>query len=313
MFISIGGIEQWVQICGSGVGQPALLYLHGGPGGTSVPAAAAWKSWEVHFTVVHWDQRGAGRTFGRNGAAGCGRLTLERMVQDGIEVAQFLISRLQVPKILLVGHSWGSALGIHMIKRRPDLFAAFVGTGQLVSMRDNEEYNYRWALGRAQRLGDQNAIEALRAIGPPPFSDWTALKSLREWADRLVDGDGDSVQPRPDPIAPDFTAAEVPTMLEGAEFSRRQLLEELNAIDLRSLGPTFEIPIFLFEGTHDQQTPLELAERYLDSLSAPHKELVRFEGCHHFVVMNRPDAFLAELVARVRHYVPANRSSNLES
>jgi pimeloyl-ACP methyl ester carboxylesterase len=74
----------------------------------------------------------------------------------------------------------------------------------------------------------------------------------------------------------------------------------LNAIDLPSLGTAFDVPIFFFQGSHDQQTPIELAEQYLDSIVAPHKELVRFEGCHHFVVMNRPDAFLRELLARVR-------------
>jgi len=132
MYVPIGGIEQWIQIGGQAPSHPVLLYLHGGPGGTSVPAAAAWQPWEAHFTVVHWDQRGAGRTYRRNGAAGCGRLTLERMVQDGIEVAEFLIAHTGQPKIFLVGHSWGSALGIHLLKRRPELFSAYVGTGQLV-------------------------------------------------------------------------------------------------------------------------------------------------------------------------------------
>jgi len=126
MYIQIGGIEQWIQFGAQAPDHPVLLFLHGGPGGTSVPVAAAWRSWEDHFTVVHWDQRGAGRTFRKNGESGCGRLTIELMVKDGIEVAEFLISHLAQPKILLVGHSWGTALGIHMLKRRPELFSAFV-------------------------------------------------------------------------------------------------------------------------------------------------------------------------------------------
>jgi pimeloyl-ACP methyl ester carboxylesterase len=303
LYVSIGGIEQWVQIGEVVPGHPVLLYLHGGPGGTSVPAAAAWKPWEAHFTVVHWDQRGAGRTFRKNGETGCGRLTIERMVQDGIEVVEFLTARLNVPKILLVGHSWGSALAVYMLKRRPDLFSAYVGTGQLVNMQLNEEYNYRRQLEQAERLGNQEALQVLHVMGPPPYSDWNSLQTLREWTDRLAEGGGDPVQPRPTPIAPDFTAEEVPSMLQGAEFSRRELLPQLNAIDLPSAGLTFELPIFFFEGTHDQQTPMELAEQYLASISAPHKELVPFENCHHFVVMNRPEAFLQELLARVRHYL----------
>jgi pimeloyl-ACP methyl ester carboxylesterase len=215
-------------------GLPVLLYLHGGPGGTSVPAAAAWKPWEEHFTVVHWDQRGAGRTFGKNGEAGCGRLTVDRMVEDGIDVAEFLIDHLQQPKILLVGHSWGSALAVFMLKRRPELFSAFVGTGQLVNMRRNEEYNYRRQLRQAERRDNQDALQALRTIGPPPYSDFSSLLTLREWTDRLTEGDGDPLQPRPTPIAADFTAEEIPTMQQGAAYSRKELLEELNAIDLVS-------------------------------------------------------------------------------
>jgi pimeloyl-ACP methyl ester carboxylesterase len=300
MYVPIGGIDQWVQIGCSRPGLPVLLYLHGGPGGTSVPAATAWKPWEEYFTVVHWDQRGAGRTFRKNGAAGCGRLTVDRMVEDGIEVAEFLIGHLHQPKILLVGHSWGSALAVFMLKRRPELFSAFVGTGQLVNMRRNEEYNYSRQIQQAERRGNQDALQALRAIGPPPYSEFSSLLTLREWTDRLTEGDGDALQPRPTPIAADFTAEEVPAMQQGAAYSRKELLEELNAIDLPSLGPAFAMPIFFFEGSHDQQTPIELAEEYFSTISAPNKGFVRFEGCHHFVVMNRPDLFLRELLTHVR-------------
>jgi pimeloyl-ACP methyl ester carboxylesterase len=300
VYVQIGGIEQWLQFNENQPDNPVLLYLHGGPGGTSVPVSAAWKPWEEHFTVVHWDQRGAGRTFAKNGETGCGRLTVERMVEDALEVTQFLIDTLQKPKVLLVGHSWGSALAVYMLKRCPELFSAFVGTGQLVNMRENEEINYRRQLQQAEVAANQEAIAALRAIGPPPYSDWRAFKALREWADRLAEGEGDSVQPRPTPVAPDFTPDEVPTMLRGAEFSRAELLGELWATDLPSLGVNFPVPIFFFQGTCDQQTPIELAERYFASIVAPHKEFVRFEGCHHFVVMNRPEAFLQELVTRVR-------------
>jgi pimeloyl-ACP methyl ester carboxylesterase len=300
MYIQIGGIEQWLQIGGQAPNHPVLLFLHGGPGGTSVPVAAAWRPWEDHFAVVHWDQRGAGRTFAKNGESGCGRLTIELMVKDAIEVAEFLISHLAQPKILLVGHSWGSALGIHMLKRRPEMFSAFVGTGQLVNMWKNEEYNYRRQMEQAERLGNEEAVRALRAIGPPPFPDRSSLITLREWADRLAEGDGDSPEPRPSPRAADFKAEEVATMLQGAEFSRKALYEELRQVDLPSLGVKFDVPIFFFEGTHDQQTPMELAQQYYDAIEAPHKGFVRFEGCHHFVVFNRPDAFLRELLTHVR-------------
>ena len=308
MFVPIGGIEQWVQVgdgsAGASAGSPSrpvLLYLHGGPGGTSVPASAAWKPWDEYFTVVHWDQRGAGRTFRRNGAEGCGPLTLDLMVRDGLEVVEYVLGALTPSsrRVLLVAHSWGTALGVHMLKRRPELFSAYVGTAQLVNMRENEDYNYRWTLRRAELLGNAAALEAVRALGAPPFSEWKNLQTLREWSDRLAEGDGDPLLPQPRPMPPDFSRDDVPPMMAGAEFSRRQLLGELFTIDLPALGLEFEVPMFFFHGACDHYTPAELAERYCASISAPHKEFVRFEGCHHFVVMNRPADFLRELVTRV--------------
>src|SRR5882757_7920546 len=138
MYVQIGGIQQWIEFGGAARDHPTLLYLHGGPGGSSRPAAKAWHHWEEHFTIVHWDQRGAGRTFGRNGEAGCGALTIDRMVSDGIEVAGFLSRHLRHDKVVLVGHSWGSVLAVHMINRHPHLFSAYVGTGQLVNKKKNE-------------------------------------------------------------------------------------------------------------------------------------------------------------------------------
>lgn len=298
MYVSIGGIEQWIQY-GGAPDAPILLYLHGGPGGTSVPVAEAWRRWEEHFTVVHWDQRGAGRTFARNGEAGCGRLTIRRMVADGLEVVSFLTANLGQRKVVVVGHSWGSVLAIHMLEQHPELFAAYVGTGQLVNKRRSEEINYRRQIMQAAKSGNAEALAALRAIGAPPFPSRDALKVLRQWADVLADGDGDPVQPRPTPIAPDYSRDEVPDLMRGAEFSRRELYEELETVDLPSLGLRFYSPFFLFHGTCDQATPIELAEEYFTAIEAPHKEFVRFEGCHHFVVINRPQDILRELVARV--------------
>lgn len=302
MYVSIGGIDQWIQMSGA-PGTPILLYLHGGPGGTSVPVAEAWRPWEGHFTVVHWDQRGAGRTFAKNGEAGCGRLTLSRMVEDGIEVLEFLATTLGRRKVVVIGHSWGSVLGIHMLKRRPELFSAYVGTGQLVNKQRNEELNYQREIAQATQSGNAQALSALRAIGPPPFANREAVRILRQWADVLAGGDGDPVQPRPTPIAADYAREEVPALMQGAEFSRRELYDELETVDLPSLGLAFDIPFFLFHGTCDQATPIELAEAYFATIEAPHKEFVRFEGCHHFVVINRPRDILRELVARVIPYL----------
>jgi pimeloyl-ACP methyl ester carboxylesterase len=299
MYVTIGKIEQWIEIGGDGSDRPVLLYLHGGPGGSSRPMTEAWRPWQRHFTVVHWDQRGTGLTLNRNGEAGCGRLTIAGMAEDAIELVEFLRSHLRRDKIVLVGHSWGSILGIHVLKRRSDLFAAYVGTGQAVDMRRNEEINFARQMAQAMATRNEAAMTELREIGPPPYAERTKIGILRQWADELATGTGDNVKPRPSPLPAGFGPDDFAIMMRGFHFSGEQLFDELRAADLTALGTEFSVPMFFFEGTHDQQTPIELAEEYFTRIVAPHKEFIRFEGCHHFVAMNRPDDFLRELVSRV--------------
>ena len=131
-YVEVGGIQQWVTIRGEDRNNPVLLFLHGGPGDATNPwGYAGFRLWLKHFTVVQWDQRGAGRTFGKNRDAPHEAITIARMTQDGVELAELLRKQLQKDKIVLVGHSWGSILGVHMVKARPELFYAFVGTGQV--------------------------------------------------------------------------------------------------------------------------------------------------------------------------------------
>lgn len=304
-YVPIGGIEQWIQIRGEDRNNPVLLYLHGGPGGSVLAASSGWRPWEKHFTVVQWDQRGAGRTFRRTGPAVAPTMTIPRMAQDGIEVAEFLRARLRADRIVLVAHSWGSILGIHMIRQRPDLFAAYVGTGQVVNMQKNETLNYAHVLAQARAAANHQALAELAAIGPPPYDDIRKLGRERRWADALAPQSGDELEPMSNLASPAVSLLDFYYLGAGFMFSSQQLFgERLDGpamqVDLPSLGLDFAVPIFFFEGTADQQTPIELAEEYFAQIRAPHKEFVRFAGGHHFIALNMPDEFLKELLARVR-------------
>jgi pimeloyl-ACP methyl ester carboxylesterase len=154
-FVPIGGIEQWITVSGTGCKNPVVLILHGGPGNTMSPYANnIYAAWLKEFTVVQWDQRGAGRTFGRNPGAAESELTIDRMTKDGVELAAYLARVMNTQKIILVGGSWGSVLGVHMAKSRPDLFHAYVGSGQLVSDRENQDDSVRSVLALARAAGD---------------------------------------------------------------------------------------------------------------------------------------------------------------
>lgn len=305
IYVPIGGIQQWVQIRGEDRDNPVLLWLHGGPGASMLAATLQLQPWEKHFTLVQWDQRGAGRTYRLNGDSEAGTMSIDRMVQDGIEISEFLRTHLHKDKIILLGHSWGSILGIYMIKQRPDLFAAYVGTGQAVALPENEALIYAHLLARAKSAGNVEALAALQALGAPPYDDARKIGIERQWADDLAAGSGDALEPEIHIARTTLSLLDLYYSARGFQFSQTEMFgrtgpDSLLAVDLRNLGPQFSVPIFMFEGTADQQAPIELAEQYFSAIEAPHKEFVRFEGDHHFVAINHADAFLAELVARVR-------------
>jgi pimeloyl-ACP methyl ester carboxylesterase len=295
MYITIGGIEQWIEIASEDSENPTLLFLHGGPGASSRWATSGWKAWQKHFTVVQWDQRGAGLTFARNGLQRSGRLTIELMISDAIEVIEFLKQHLRKQKLILVGHPWGSFLGVNVARRRPDLLSGYVGIGQMVHKQRNEEHNIKRLLVHAETSQNLPVLTALRAIGPPPFKA-ESIDIVRYWADRFADGSGDEVQLRPAEKF-DIAADEQEAIKQGRAFSRDQLYDEFSRGDLTSLGQSFEVPMFFLHGTSDQHTPIELAERYAAAISAPTKAFVRLEGCHHFVLFNRPELVLNKLLA----------------
>lgn len=295
MYVDIAGIPQWIQIEMKAPRNPVLLLVHGGPGAPTGFASSAWQPWLQYFTLVHWDQRGAGLTFARNGTEGSNPMTFDQIVSDGIGIAEFLRTHLEHQQTFLLGHSWGSSIAVHMVKRRPDLFAAFAGTGLLVNFERNEQLNYRRELTQARQSHHQEAITALTELGPPPYEGPQSIKILRDWADKLTDGAGDAPHPVLAPPA-DLSAEKRDAMIRGFIFSCSVLFRDLCRIDLPSLGPDFDVPMFCLMDSHDQQTPIELAERYFEMIKAPRKDFVRFEGCHHFVHMNRPGEFLDDLV-----------------
>jgi pimeloyl-ACP methyl ester carboxylesterase len=165
-FVPLGGLDQWISIRGENRANPVLLVVHGGPGEAQWPQAEVYSMWEKAFIVVQWDQRGAGHTFGRYGTK-TPDVTLDRISKDGVELAEYLCRELGKKKIIVLGHSWGSIVGTRMVQTRPDLFAAYVGTGQVASWAATLDIQYDLLLAKARRDGDQATVKQLQAIDRP--------------------------------------------------------------------------------------------------------------------------------------------------
>lgn len=287
-FVAIGGIEQWITINGARCGNPVVLFLHGGPGNPMSPYASnIYGAWEKDFTLVQWDQRGAGRTFGRNPGTAESALTIERMTQDGVDLAAYLVRYLNTKKIILVGGSWGTVLGVHMVKSRPDLFHAYLGTGQLVSNKENEEASVRNVLALARAAGDAKTVTTIEALGAPPWTNPRNFGILRR-ATRIYEAKASAPAPKSWWVASPLytTPASEASYESGEDYSYLQFVGlkgngMLSKVDMPALGLAFDIPVFLVQGSEDLVTAAEVAKRYFDSITAPQKEYVLLPNTGH--------------------------------
>jgi pimeloyl-ACP methyl ester carboxylesterase len=305
MFVRIGGIDQWIQIRGQNRDNPVLLWLHGGPGFSTIVQTADFVSWEKDFTVVMWDQRGDGRTFEKYGRSIAGTMTMERMADDGIEVADYLRQHLKKDKIILLGHSWGSMLGIRMIAKRPDLFSVYVGTGQSVNLSRALEVSYPLILEKARALGNARAVAEIEAVGPPPYTSMQQWGIPIAWENRL---DG------PTPRLSFLRVGGIATLnlfhrywWEGAVFSQQHMTAAMLAEDEPMIATRFNLPIVFIQGETDIVTPTVLAREYFDRIEAPKKEFVLLPARGHLAIFNARDDFLNALRAHVRPFALATQ------
>lgn len=299
-FVQAGGIDQWLQIRGRDRTNPILLILPGS-GLTLEPFTARFARWEQHFTLVVWDRRDVGRTRGRGGTASSDTWTYSQLADDGIDIADYLRDYLHQDKIILLGHSQGTIVGTLMAGRRPDLFHAYVGTGQVVDMARNEPSTYRMALDRARSAGNTRAVATLTRLAPPYHDARTWIRKQR-WS-MITDPEFQVWQAdamRTVVFWPGYALREVVRSARGALFLPSGLFTETMACTPEWLGTKFDVPVVLLHGEADLHTLPELAQEYITSIDAPHKEFGVLTGCGHMALLTRPDLVLDELLAHVR-------------
>lgn len=291
-YVSIGGIEQWIQIRGEDKDNPVLFVLHGGPGSPYAVFTPLIRSWEKHYTVVQWDRRGCGRTRQRSGKdAG----TFEQLVDDAVEAAEWVRSHLGKDKLILMAGSMGTMIGVPLAKKRPDLFEAFVCTDMYADMRANEKAGYDKALERA----NPKQRKRLEAIGDDP-AQW----GLQQWQIKM------HITMKTDPVTPNAVAKllfplafasplyrlrDAVAMLAGFMSVQKQMYDEYSQYNAYVHGMRFEMPFFLLQGESDVLTITELAQEYYDRVDAPSKAIELIPDASHFAAFTQPEAFLRAL------------------
>ncbi len=296
--VPIGGHDQAMLIRGRSARNPVLLYLAGGPGGTDLGAMRADVSLEQDFVVVTWDQRGTGKSYSALDPAGT--FTVDQMVADTIEVTNYLRARFGQDRIYLVGNSWGTILGVLAAQQHPELYHAYVGTGQMVSTTETDRMFWEDSLAWAERTGDTALVATLRRNGLPPYDDLLAYEPA-------ISPEHDfNPYPELDPgkempanlFVPENSLMDKLNGLRGFLDTFSVLYPQLRDLDFREDVARLELPVYVVTGLHEARGRAVPAEEWYGLLQAPSKQWITFEHSGHRPVFEEPAAF-ASLMARI--------------
>jgi len=300
--VELGGHEQAISIRAADPDKPVLLYLSGGPGQSDIAfARALLQPLEQDFVVVVWDQRGSGKSYAALDPTTT--YTLEALVGDTIALTEHLRDRFAEEKVYLLGESWGSTLGVLAVQERPDLFHAYIGSGQMVSQRVTDQIIWRDLLAFADRVGDWELYDQVLTLGEPPYRD-------TPWANSVILGHYSLLETPYTPPAAYLARGEASGVgqfgLFGSEYSYvenanllRGLIDmfslmypQLQEVDFRTDVPALDVPVYVLDGENELRGRRELAHEWFAQLTAPHKELITYADAGHAVVFEQADAFL---------------------
>ncbi len=296
----IGGKSQAIMIRGRSTSLPVLLHLAGGPGGTDIGAMRLDTGLEQHFVVATWDQRGSGKSYPALDPAAT--LTLEQVVADTIEVTEYLAARFDHERIYVAGQSWGTIPATLAVQRRPDLYHALIGTGQMVDIRETDRLFFDDTLAWARSRGDTALVERLEAMGPPPYADLIGSYPVIVGPERQLNPypefDG-STEMTATIWGPEFSVMESLGAIRGLADTYARLYPQVQELDLRQVVPALEVPVWLVMGAHEARGRVEPARAWFESLQAPEKHWVVFEGSGHRANVERPAEY-ARLLAEIK-------------
>jgi pimeloyl-ACP methyl ester carboxylesterase len=293
--VPIGGHDQSLMLRGVDSDAPVLLFLEGGPGGTATGSMrSAGEPLEDDFVVATWDQRGTGAS--ADTLEPTSTLTLDQMVADTIEVTEYLRDRFDQQAIYVIGSSWGTTLGVLAVQQRPDLYHAYIGTGQMVDQFETDTLMYAESLAYAERVGDEAFANRLRDIGEPPYDDTLAytqaLAANPEWVDYPRGEDYDLRAEYPQSLfVGEFTFTEQIRAAAGMFETFAVLYPQLEGVDFRQTVPRLEVPVYLIEGAYEVPGRSTLAHEWFDMLDAPSKQLVVFDRSGHTPQRDEPGRF----------------------
>lgn len=281
--------SQWIFSSGEDADNPVILYLDGGPGGSEIGAVRRYLGpLHQYATVVCWDQRGTGKSYGVSDD-----LSLEAFVGDTIEISEYLREKYGKERIYLLGHSWGSVIGVLAAQRRPDLYAAYIGAGQHINSIENDAVGWHMVHDGALREGDHKLAEKLESYGLPPFLQelpdgrkvpdgdayYGLLKELYHYSPKAPnDHRFDSMTMF---FAPEHSFFDTVNIARGLVRGVKEVYPQLAFTDIEQEVPSLEVPLYIINGAYDRTCVAEITDRWFEGVSAPYKQMLYLPDSGH--------------------------------
>ncbi len=308
-YVSIGGIEQYIQIRGEDVNNPIVIFLHGGPGSNMTYISTYYQTGiEDAFTIVNWDQRGCGRTYFKNqDSQTSSELSIDTLLTDLDDLTNYVTNRFGQEKVIIMGHSWGTIVGSEYVAKHPEKVTAYVGLGQFVNGLEGYRIATKEAAGRAIKQNKKEDATMLSEVFQT-FSTATSVENLdiknyeqmimltRKYLNYEGALSNSSMIfagiTSPEMLFTDFQWFQKMSNTKQAFELEEPLMNYcIFDLDMRTESTQFDVPMFYISGAQDYVTPVSLMEEYVEKIKAPEKKIVLVENTGHSLMMDNPDAF----------------------
>ena len=304
----IGGIDQYFIIRGADTSKPVILFLHGGPGSPETPIMRAMNpTIEKDFVMVYWEQRGAGKSYSNRIPPET--MNLEQFISDAQEVSDYLIKRFGKEKIFIMGHSWGSFLGILTAYQHPELYHAYFGVGQSCKQYEGEKVSFDWVKEQASLLNDKKGMKRLSKITfPSKNADSDEFIKFVMQERKYVNKYGGAIHGESSILsllkfilnADEYSFSDKRNYMRGSKFSISHLFSTQIQTDLSQEIDSMQVPVYIFQGKYDYQCPTLTAKKFYDQLKAPDKDFFIFENSAHNLNIEEPEKFNAIVLEKAQ-------------
>lgn len=289
----INGIKQFLYHIGDFAENQVILHLHGGPGNAFSNKAYLLKEWNSSFTMVYWDQRGAGKTALNNPNS---VPTFENLLKDIDEIILYLKKKYNKDKIGIFAHSWGTIIGSIYANQHPDHLAFYIGVGQVIAPIENEVVTFNETIRRLKANGDQDGINRLEKMGAYPgerAEEFLNKMGIVRQLQKKIGMININPQKNVELIkqSPLFHPDDLNTRKVCANLLPN-LFEEMFPYSLYDYPLTYKVPVYYILGEEDWQVPSVLAVDYFNKIDAPAKELILMKEAKHSPMLEKPEEFL---------------------